>query len=225
MKLIYIADDDKNICDLFSVHLSGEGYKTKVFYNGEDLCNAFLETPSDLIVTDVSMPKLSGYELCRKIREKSAVPIIMVSANHEEIDRVLGLELGCDDYIAKPVSLRELTVKIKNIFRRIEQVYKTETNVLTYKDLSINKDAHSATLCDRNIALTPKEFELLTLLVSNENKAFTREELIQIVWEYDFEGDTRQVDHVVKRLRKKMIEHGGECQIQTVWGIGYKIGT
>lgn len=224
MKLIYIADDDKNICDLFSVHLSRENYETEVFYNGVELYERFLQKPCDLIVTDVSMPKLGGYELCRKIREKSQIPIIMVSANHEEIDRVLGLELGCDDYIGKPVSLRELTVKIKNIFRRISNTIE-ENHIVTYKDLIIDKQAHSVTLCEKKLPVTPKEFEVLTLLTSQANKAFTREELIQIVWEYDFEGDTRQVDHVIKRLRKKMIENGGECQIQTVWGVGYKIGT
>lgn len=225
MKLIYIADDDKNICDLFSVHLSRENYKTEVFYNGEDLYNAFLKKPCDLIVTDVSMPKLGGYELCRVIREKSEVPIIMVSANHDEIDRVLGLELGCDDYIAKPVSLREITVKIKNIFKRISTSAPTKNHIIEFKDLVIDVLAHDVILCDQKLPVTPKEFELLSLLVRNPHKAFTREELISIVWEYDYEGDTRQVDHVIKRLRKKMLENGGECQIQTVWGVGYKIGS
>lgn len=224
MKKIYVADDDKNICDLFCSHLSQEGFSVETFLNGQVLWKKFAESPCDLIVTDVAMPLFNGYDLCRKVREVSDVPLIMISANHEEIDRILGLELGSDDYMAKPVSLRELSVKIKNIFRRMEGIQEANPKILTHQDLVLDVSAHLVTLCDRHLPVTPKEFELLSLLVSHKNKAFTREEIIQAVWQYDFEGDARQVDHVIKRLRKKMLEHGGECQIQTVWGVGYKVG-
>ncbi len=226
MKQIYIAEDDKNICDILTVHLTQNGYEVKTFPNGESLVCEFKKNPCDLIITDVMMDKMNGYELCKEIRKISLVHILMVSANNDEIDRLLGLELGADDYIGKPINLRELTVKIKNALRRLDLIASPAFNnsVLTYLDVSLDTESRLVYISDKLFDVTTKEFDLLELLLKNINKAFSRENIIRNVWQYDFDGDARQVDQLVKRLRKKMILIGSLCEIKTIWGFGYKIG-
>ncbi len=223
--LIYIADDDKNICNILKTQLESEGYEVKSFYDGKQLLQEFKKQPSNLIITDIMMPILSGYELCREIRKLSDIPIIMISAKDEEIDKILGLELGSDDYISKPFSLREVTIKVRNMLRRVNVTSKVkiEEDILIIKDIKIIKPNREILINDKEFSTTIKEYELLLLLVENKNKPFSRERIIEKVWGYDYYGDTRQVDHLIKRLRKKMLLEGCECKIETVWGYGYKV--
>ena len=170
------------------------------------------------------LPDKSGYDLCRKIREISNVPIIMISAKDEEIDRILGLELGSDDYISKPFSLREITIKVRNMLRRNKNnPSKTVDNKLICKDLEIIKENRVILTNGKDFKTTSKEYDLLELLIENKNKAFSREIIIKKIWGYDYFGDTRQVDHLIKRIRKKMLLADIECKIETIWGFGYKV--
>lgn len=227
MKLIYVADDDKNICTLLKSHIESVGYKVEVFTNGRELLDQFNKESCDMIITDIVMPQMGGYDLCREIRKQSMIPVFMISANNEEIDRVLGLELGSDDYISKPISFRELIIKIRNTFKRIE-LYKNpkEKNgdEIICKDLKLKKDSREVFINDEIMQTTTKEFDLILLFLENLNRAFSREQIIEKIWGYDYYGDSRQVDHMIKRLRKKMLTVGSQCQIETVWGYGYKIG-
>lgn len=225
MKKIYVADDDKNICELLKSHITNAGYNVNVFYNGKDLLDAYLTQPCDLIITDIVMPQMNGYDLCREVRKTSMIPIFMISANNDEIDRVLGLELGSDDYISKPISFRELLIKIKNTFLRLDSYQKSQAeDVLRCQNLKLSLDSREVCIGDTLLPTTTKEFELLHLFLRNHNHAFSREQIIEKVWGYDYYGDSRQVDHIIKRLRKKMLQLGSDCKIQTVWGYGYKIG-
>jgi DNA-binding response OmpR family regulator len=226
MKTIYIADDDVNICDLLKTHIEKAGYNAKVFNNGKSLYDFFLSEPCDMIITDIVMPHMTGYELCKEIRKISMIPVFMISAHNDEIDRVLGLELGSDDYISKPISFRELLVKIKNTFNRVDN-YGTipqEKDVIQCMDLTLHKTEREVHINNELLQTSTKEFELLQLFLENQNRPFSREQIIEIVWGYDYFGDTRQVDHIIKRLRKKMLQMDAVLQIQTVWGFGYKIG-
>lgn len=228
MKKIFIAEDDKNICNILITHLEQNGYIAKEFSNGSALLDAFLIEPCDLIVTDITMPKMNGYDLCKEIRKKSIIPLIMISANNDEIDRILGLELGADDYIGKPINLRELTLKIKNALSRIdvlaESTEEKNTPFLTYLDLALDLESRSAYINKNLFEVTNMEFDLLELFLKNVNKAFSRESIIHNVWQYDYDGDTRQVDQLIKRLRKKMLLVHSLCELKTVWGFGYKVG-
>jgi DNA-binding response OmpR family regulator len=223
-KTVYVADDDKNLCDLLKSQLVNDGYDVTAFSDGEALLEGFKKNACDLIITDIMMPKMNGYELCREIRKASDVPIIMISAKDAEIDRVLGLELGSDDYISKPFSLREVSVKVKNMLRRAYASKTAQaTDSIVCKDLEINEANRSVQIGGAEFATTAKEYDLLELLVKNKNQAFTREMIIERIWGYDYFGDTRQVDHLIKRLRKKMLLADSECKIETLWGFGYKV--
>lgn len=204
--------------------LVSENYSVEEFYNAEELLKRFSSKPCNLIITDIMMPNMSGYDLCREVRKISDVPIIMISAKDEEIDRVLGLELGSDDYISKPFSLREITVKVRNMLRRSNNsvLYNTEEK-LVCKDLEIIKDNRTVLINGEELKTTVKEYDLLELLIENKNQAFSREIIIEKVWGHDYYGDTRQVDHMIKRLRKKMLLAESECKIETIWGYGYKV--
>jgi len=170
------------------------------------------------------MPSISGYDLCREIRKVSDVPIIMISAKDEEIDRILGLELGSDDYISKPFSLREISVKVRNMLRRRENIDKMgSADQLFCKDLEILKGKRLVKAGNEILNTTPLEYDLLELLVDNKDRAFSREEIIKKIWKYDYVDDTRQLDHLIKRLRKKLFLAGTEFKILTIWGFGYKV--
>ena len=186
-----------------------------------------MAAPCDLVITDIMMPKLSGYDVCREIRKISMIPVFMISANNDEIDRVLGLELGSDDYISKPISFRELNARIHNTFRRMDMANEAEggaDGVIVCGNLTLAKQAREVLIDGKLLKTTTKEFDLLLLFLENKKIAFSRETIIERVWGYDYYGDSRQVDHMIKRLRKKMLESLSTCQIETVWGYGYKIG-
>lgn len=224
MKKIYVADDDKNISYLIKTHLENSGYQVEAFGDGNDLLERFREVQCDLIITDIMMPNLNGYDLCKEIRKTSLVPIFMISANNDEIDRVLGLELGSDDYISKPISFRELQIKVRNTFARIDRFKSEADDSLTNKDLKIDVMKRQVFIKDELIDCTTKEFDLLVLFVTNNNQAFSRQHIIESIWGYDYMGDSRQVDNMIKRLRKKLLLHNAEFSIQTIWGYGYKAG-
>lgn len=222
--VIYVADDDKNLCELLKSQLLSENYIVEEFYDAETLLRRFLSVPCDLIITDIMMPNMSGYDLCKEIRKVSDVPIVMISAKDEEIDRVLGLELGSDDYISKPFSLREITIKVRNMLRRRSNTVIANTEErLRCKDLEIIKANRIVLIHGEDFKTTAKEYDLLELLIHNKNQAFSREKIIKKVWGYDYYGETRQVDHLIKRLRKKMLLAESECKIETIWGYGYKV--
>ncbi len=226
MKKIYIAEDDKHISDILQTHLAQNGYEISCFPDGQALLQAYETLPCDLIITDIMMPRMNGYDLCKEIRKTSLIPLIMISANNEEVDRILGLELGGDDYIGKPINLRELTVKVKNALHRMALIHQSPSpnQSLSHLDLSLDLESRSAQIAGDFFEVTTKEFDFLELLLNNVGKAFSREQIIRAVWQYDFDGDSRQVDQLIKRLRKKMLLLGADCEIKTVWGFGYKIG-
>lgn len=226
-KLIYIVDDEQNIRDLIKSYLLKEGFEVEVFADGQSAYESFMKRPSDMLMIDIMMPGMDGYSLCREIRKASDVPIIMVSAKDDEIDRILGLELGSDDYISKPFSPRELVVRVKTIFRRVKDeppvVHPTQKNETKLQDIVIIPEERKILANEQEIDLTTKEYDLLFYLVKNKNRVFTREQLINGIWGYDYIGDTRAIDDLVKRLRKKLAEVNSQLEIKTVWGYGYKI--
>lgn len=225
-KLIYVVDDEQNIRDLEKTYLQKEGYDVETFADGASAYEKFMKEPSDMLIIDVMMPGMDGYTLCREIRKNSDVPIIMVSAKDEEIDKVLGLELGSDDYISKPFSLRELVARVKTIFRRIKdepQIPEPKKNEIRCQDIILLPDERRILRGDLEVELTAKEYDFILYLVTNRNRVFTREQLINNIWGYDYIGDTRAIDDLVKRVRKKLSEADSKLEIVTVWGYGYKV--
>ena len=222
-KKIFIVDDEKRIRDLIRAYLEKEGYSVMDFDNADSAYSAFMETSCDMLVIDIMMPGTDGLELCRKIRSSSTVPIIIVSARDEEIDRILGLELGSDDYISKPFSPRELVIRMKNIFKRIDgDDSEDKKEVHSFEGVEVNVLFHNVAINGREASFTENEYELLLLFVSYPRRAFSREQLIDRIWGYDYIGDVRPVDDLVKRIRKKLRTYGSSMEIATVWGYGYK---
>lgn len=225
---ILIVDDDTNIAELISLYLIKECFDTQMVYDGEEALTAFKEFQPNLILLDLMLPGIDGYQVCREIRKTSNVPIIMLSAKGEIFDKVLGLELGADDYIIKPFDSKELVARVKAVLRRYQQpitntvaVGTANTNIVEYPDLNINLSNYSVVYDGRNIEMPPKELELLYFLASSPNHVFTREQLLDNIWGYDYIGDTRTVDVHIKRLREKIHDHE-QWRIATVWGIGYR---
>lgn len=216
---VLVVDDDVNICNLIEIYLQKEGYKVFKAHSGNDAIKTFNEKQIDLMLLDIMMPVLDGYDVLREIRKTSQMPVIMLTAKGETFDRVLGLELGADDYIVKPFEPKELIARIRAVLRR----YKPQTNkkVVEFTDLVIDADSYLVNFKGTDIEMPPKEFELLFYLASNPNRVFTRDQLLYEVWGYDYPGDSRTVDVHVKRIREKITEHD-EWQIKTVWGVGYK---
>ena len=226
MKHIFVIDDDANIRQLILRYLEKEGYKVTAFKNAEHVFEAFNMLQPDALVLDIMMPgTMDGLDLCKKIRTVSQVPIIFVSAKDEAVDRIIGLELGADDYLSKPFSPRELLVRLKIIFRRIEPVMVSDHETTTYqiKDLKIDDSKRVCSVKDKELSLTNNEYMLLAYLVKNKNISFTRENLIQNIWGYDYVGESRMIDDLVKRLRKKLKSFDAQVEITTVWGYGYRI--
>jgi DNA-binding response OmpR family regulator len=222
-KTIYIVDDEKRIRDLIRAYLEKEGYSVRDFSNADSALQSFNRQPCDMLVIDIMMPGKNGLELCREIRKASDVPIIIVSAKDEEIDRILGLELGSDDYISKPFSPRELVIRVKNIFRRLApSTSQAKDEIHGFCDVEINESRHSITINDIEIDFTAKEYSLMSIFIRNPNRAYAREHLINLIWGYDYIGDVRPVDDLVKRIRKKLVSAGSSMEISTVWGFGYK---
>lgn len=226
---ILIVDDDENIAELISLYLKKECFDTKIVYNGEDALKAFDTYQPNLLLLDLMLPGIDGYQVCREIRAKSNTPIIMLSAKGEVFDKVLGLELGADDYIMKPFDSKEMVARVRAVLRRY-QPSRTETparekiKCVEYDGLTINLTNYSV-ICDGvQTEMPPKELELLYFLAASPNQVFTREQLLDQIWGYEYIGDTRTVDVHIKRLREKIKDHPS-WRISTVWGIGYKFET
>ena len=225
--MIYVVDDEQNIRDLVKSYLQKEGYDVEVFADGENAYKCFKNRPADMLILDIMMPGMDGYSLCREIRKSSEVPIIMISAKDDEIDKVLGLELGSDDYISKPFSPRELAARVKTIFRRVRED-KTDavlpgSKELRCRNLTILPDERRISVDNKEIEFTAKEYDFIYYMVKNKNRVFTREQMINSIWGYDFIGDERTIDDLVKRVRRKLEDAGSDCGIITVRGYGYKV--
>ena len=223
---IPIVDDDNNIAELISLYLTKECYDTKIVNDGEQALIAFEHYKPNMLLLDLMLPGIDGYQVCREIRAKSDVPIIMLSAKGEVFDKVLGLELGADDYILKPFDSKELVARVKAVLRRFqpakpEAYASVNIKCVEYPGLIVNLSNYSVTYDGQQIDMPPKELELLYFLASSPNQVFTREQLLDNIWGYEYVGDTRTVDVHVKRLREK-IKDKPTWRIATVWGIGYK---
>jgi two-component system, OmpR family, response regulator ResD len=223
---ILIVDDDNNIAELISLYLTKECYDTKIVNDGEQALIAFEHYKPNMLLLDLMLPGIDGYQVCREIRAKSDVPIIMLSAKGEVFDKVLGLELGADDYILKPFDSKELVARVKAVLRRFqpakpEAYASVDIKCVEYPGLIVNLSNYSVTYNGQQIDMPPKELELLYFLASSPNQVFTREQLLDNIWGYEYVGDTRTVDVHVKRLREK-IKDKPTWRIATVWGIGYK---
>ncbi|WDV44930.1 response regulator transcription factor [Clostridiaceae bacterium M8S5] len=221
---IYIADDERNIRDPMAAFLRSSGFVVVEFETGDALLKHFLLEPADLVILDIMMPGTDGLALCTKIREKSNVPIIIVSARDSEVDRITGITLGSDDYLTKPFSPVELVARVRAIFRRINFTKKSNEIIeLSYGNLKLNINSRNTWCDNKALDLTPTEFVLTKYLLENKEIALSRKELLQNVWNYDFDVDTRSTDYAVKRLRKKFEIAGVNLIIESVWGFGFKL--
>lgn len=223
---ILIVDDDENIAELISLYLTKECFDTRIVYDGEAALTAFDTYQPRLILLDVMLPGIDGYQVCREIRARSQTPIIMLSAKGEVFDKVLGLELGADDYIMKPFDSKEMVARVKAVLRRYqpaktEELTENHSKRVEYPGLVINLTNYSVLVDGQNVDMPPKELELLYFLAASPNQVFTREQLLDHIWGYEYIGDTRTVDVHIKRLREKLGEHSS-WNLGTVWGIGYK---
>ena len=221
---ILIVDDDNNIAELISLYLTKECFETKIVNDGELALKEFQTFRPNLILLDLMLPGIDGYQVCREIRHTSDVPIIMLSAKGETFDKVLGLELGADDYIIKPFDSKELVARVRAVLRRFQPkptAVVSDEKCASYPDLTVNLTNYSVTYMGKQVDMPPKELELLYFLAASPNQVFTREQLLDHIWGYEYIGDTRTVDVHIKRLREKIKDHGNWA-ITTVWGIGYK---
>lgn len=217
---VLVVDDDKNICEVIKMYLENSGYNVRVANDGREAQEMFSSYKPDLVLLDVMLPYIDGIDVLKWIRKDSETPVIMITAKGETFDKVLGLELGADDYMVKPFEPKELLARVKAVLRR----YTSEGDnreTLTFDNLVIDINSYNVKYNGKEIKMPPKEFELLHFLASNKNRVFTREQLLCEVWGYDYPGDSRTVDVHVKRLREK-ISGGENWQIETVWGVGYK---
>ena len=222
---ILIVDDDENIAELIALYLTKECFDTQIVNDGESALKVFESYSPNLVLLDLMLPGIDGYQVCREIRSKSTTPIIMLSAKGEIFDKVLGLELGADDYMEKPFDSKELVARAKAVLRRsnIEkaQAPSKDNKIIEYPDLKISLNDYSVTYNGQYLDMPPKEIELLYFLASQPNQVFTREQLLDHIWGYDFAGDSRTVDVHIKRLREKINDHES-WKLHTVWGVGYK---
>lgn len=224
-RLIYIADDEINIRNIIKSFLVKEGFEVETFHDGCALFNAFREREADLLILDIMMPKIDGFTLCSSIRETSSVPIIIVSARDTESDKIKGLTLGGDDYMTKPFSPMELVVRVKSLFRRMEfeQKNKDPLQIISLEDLQINAFTKTVDCCGKNVGLTVMEFSVLYYLATHMNKAVSRSELLDKVWGFQNEVETRATDDMIKRIRKKLSVVESTLKIETIWGFGFAI--
>ena len=225
---ILIVDDDSNIAELISLYLMKECYETRIVGDGEEALTAVSSFEPDLILLDLMLPGMDGYQVCREVRSSKDTPIIMLSAKGEIFDKVLGLEMGADDYMEKPFDSKELVARVKAVLRRYHKQTSEPVNksdkIVSYPDLTINLTNYSVTYMGQPLDMPPKELELLYCLAASPNRVFTREQLLDQIWGYDYVGDTRTVDVHIKRIREKIHDHEG-WRISTIWGIGYKFET
>ena len=221
---ILIADDDRNICELLRLYLEKEGHTVFTANDGEEALTQFNANPPDIILLDIMMPKLDGWQVCREIRKKSDCPIIMITAKGETFDKVLGLELGADDYVVKPFDTKEIVARIKAVLRRsaASNAAVPEVKEVAYDKLAVNMTRYELKVDGRVVDTPPKELELLFHLASNPNRVYTRDQLLDEVWGFEYYGDSRTVDVHIKRLREKLEGVSDQWSLKTVWGVGYK---
>ncbi len=220
---ILVVDDDPNICELLKVYFENEGYEVKTVNDGIEGLNFFKMYEPDLVLLDIMLPKKDGYQVCREIREISSKPIIMITAKGEVIDKVLGLELGADDFVVKPFDIKELSSRIKAVLRRYQvHTKQNDDEVIKFENIEISLQKYELKLRGKSVDIPPKELELLYFLASNYNRVFTRDQLLDKVWGFDYLGDSRTVDVHVKRLREKLEGVSDKWILKTVWGVGYK---
>ena len=222
-KRILLVDDEPLIIKGLKYTLEQEGYETLAAYDGEEALEMFFANTVDLVLLDVMLPKLDGIQVCQRIRESSNVPIIMLTAKGEDMDKILGLEYGADDYMTKPFNILEVKARIKTILRRASQPVAAEKkNIIRVRDLEVNIVNRSVTLGGKEVRLTAKEFDLLQLFINNRGKVFSREAMLETVWKYDYMGDARTVDVHIRRLREKIERNTSQPEfIFTKWGVGY----
>lgn len=219
---ILVVDDDANICELLRLYMEKDGYDVVIANDGESAVKMFSEVKPDIILLDIMLPKMDGWQVCREIRKVAETPIIMVTAKGETFDKVLGLELGADDYIVKPFDTKEVMARIKAVLRRTSTGNSDESMSVEFEDLSINLTNYEMKVKGEVIPTPPKELELIYHLASNPNKVFTRDQLLDEVWGFEYYGDSRTVDVHVKRLREKLENISDKWALRTVWGVGYK---
>ena len=223
---ILVVDDDTNICELLRLYLEKEGYVVKIVNDGVSAINAFKQENPDLTLLDIMIPKLDGWQVCREIRKFSDKPIIMLTAKGETFDKVLGLELGADDYVTKPFDTKEVVARIKAVLRRTAPASDTsDVKEVNYDKLSINLTNYEMKVNGVSVDTPPKELELIYHLASNPNRVFTRDQLLDEVWGFDYYGDSRTVDVHIKRLREKLEGVSDKWELKTVWSVGYKFET
>ena len=221
---ILVVDDEENVCELVTLYFEKAGYEVLCTGDGNEGVEMVKTQKPDLVILDLMLPGVDGLDVCKEIRKTSNVPLIMLSARVDEVDRVLGLEIGADDYVTKPFSPRELLARVKAVLRRAAYIPSPdEQQILNLPGLAVSRISREVIVGEERIDLTPKEFDLLWYLASNRNRVFTREQLLEQVWAYqEFYGDERTVDQHIKRLRRKIEINGSPCRITTIWGVGYK---
>ncbi|MBP0960266.1 MAG: response regulator transcription factor [Oscillospiraceae bacterium] len=226
LEKILVVDDDINICELLRIYLEKEGYTVVLAHDGEKGIEKFNATKPDVILLDIMLPVMDGWQVCREIRKKSNVPILMVTAKSETFDKVLGLELGADDYIVKPFDAKEVVARIKAVYRRAGQTApETESKEVSYDKLQVNMTRYELKVDGKVLDTPPKELELLFYLASNPNRVYTRDQLLDEVWGFEYYGDSRTIDVHIKRLREKLEGVSDKWVLKTVWGVGYKFET
>ena len=222
MSTILIADDNKQISSILEEYAKKEGYTTKVAFDGLEAIELFHKASPDIVLLDVMMPKMDGFEVCREIRKTSNTPVIMITARGEDFEKIMGLDIGADDYMVKPFSPGEVMARVRAILRRMTATTQT-AQVFIYDNLTVNLDDYTVLVDELSVSLTKKEIELLWTLATNKNKVFSRENLLNSLWGYDYFGDSRTVDSHIKRLRAKLDEFKHDnWEIKTIWGVGYK---
>ena len=219
---ILVADDDNNVCDLLKLYLENEGYELITANDGAKAVSSFKIYEPDIVLLDIMMPRKDGWQVCREIREISSKPIIIITAKGEVFDKVLGLELGADDFIVKPFDMKEVSARVKAVIRRYSGHDNDDSEVIRFDNLEISLQKYELKLAGKVVDIPPKELELLYFLTSNYNRVFTRDQLLDKVWGFDYLGDSRTVDVHVKRLREKLEGKSDKWTLKTVWGVGYK---
>ncbi len=223
MPTILIADDNKQISSILEEYAKKEGYTTRIAGDGLEAIELFHKASPDIVLLDVMMPKMDGFEVCREIRKTSNTPVIMITARGEDFEKIMGLDIGADDYMVKPFSPGEVMARVRAVLRRMTNTDTKKVQIFSFDNLSVNLDDYTVTVNEQNVSLTKKEIELLWTLATNKNKVFSRENLLNSLWGYDYFGDSRTVDSHIKRLRAKLdeFEHDN-WEIKTIWGVGYK---
>ncbi len=222
---ILVVDDDSNICELLRLYLEKDGYEVAIANNGGEAVKMFQELSPDLMLLDIMLPVLDGWQVCREVRKFSDKPIIMLTAKGETFDKVLGFELGADDYVVKPFDAKEVMARVKAVLRRSGSAEKTDVKEVRFDKLVINLTNYELRVDGKKVDTPPKELELIYHLASNPNRVFTRDQLLDEVWGFDYYGDSRTVDVHVKRLREKLEGVSDKWELKTVWSVGYKFGT